>query len=210
VCNANALVVSGERMSVAEVMEELKKDAIQYRRSGGGITLSGGEPLYQPDFSSEILKACSAVGWHTAVETTGLASEEVIRQVIPLIDLVLLDIKCIDPEVFKENTGGSNAVIIKNAFLIGELAKEVIGRVPVVPGFNADEQSIKMIGAFAKYIPSIKEINLLPYHKLGTSKYEAMGMEYPMDPSLNTPSAEEMEAYKRIIEDMGFKCKIGG
>lgn len=210
VCNANALVVSGKKMSVAEVIQELKKDAIHYRRSGGGITLSGGEPLSQPEFAAEILKACGTLGWHTAIETTGFASEQVIRQVIPFVDLVLLDIKCINPGVFEENIGASNELILKNAMLIGEMAKEVIGRVPVIPGFNADAQSIRMIGEFTKHIKKIKEIDLLPYHKMGTNKYDALGRTYPMDPALKAPPIEEMEEYRRIIEDLGFICKIGG
>ncbi|MFZ5975881.1 MAG: glycyl-radical enzyme activating protein [Bacillota bacterium] len=210
VCSANALVVSGKKMTVEEVVKELNKDAIQYRRSGGGITISGGEPLAQPDFVVELLRACARKGWHTAIETTGYASEQVIRQVMPLVDLVLLDVKCIDPQIHKKYTGVSNEMIIKNAALIAQVAKEVVVRVPVIPTFNADAKSIRMIGEFARHLIGVKEIHLLPYHKLGTNKYEALGMEYPMGGELRTPSEEDMQEFKRIIEEQGFRCNIGG
>ena len=134
-CPAGALVLKGKTMSIQQVIRELKKDATTYRRSGGGITLSGGEPLVQYEFASELLQACKGQGWHTAIETTGVGSREAIEKVIPYVDTVLLDLKHMDSGQHKKFTGIGNEPVIKNAPEICKISKTVI-RVPVIPGFN--------------------------------------------------------------------------
>jgi pyruvate formate lyase activating enzyme len=210
VCYARALVVSGQTMSVAEVVAEIKKDAIHYRRSNGGITLSGGEPLLQANFAGEILKASQAHGWHTAIETTGFATEESLLKVIPYVDLVLLDMKQIDAGFHKQGTGISNEVILRNALRIAAMAKELVVRVPVIPGFNDDARSIRLICEFAKYLKGVKEIHLLPYHKLGANKYESLGREFPMDAGAKSPTEAEIQEYRKLVASQEFHCVIGG
>ena len=121
-CPAGALVLKGKTMSVQQVVRELKKDATTYRRSGGGITLSGGEPLVQYEFASELLQACKGQGWNTAIETTGIGSSEAIERVIPYVDTVLLDIKHMDAGQHKKFTGGTNELMIKNAPRISRIS----------------------------------------------------------------------------------------
>ena len=143
------LVLKGKTMSIQQVIRELKKDATTYRRSGGGITLSGGEPLMQYEFASELLQACKGQGWNTAIETTGVGSREAIEKVIPYVDTVLLDIKHMDGEQHKKFTGVSNDLVIKNAPEICKISNTVI-RVPVIPGFNYSVEDIKAIAEFAR------------------------------------------------------------
>ena len=168
-CPAGALVLKGKTMSIQQVIRELKKDATTYRRSGGGITLSGGEPLMQYEFASELLQACKGQGWNTAIETTGVGSREAIEKVIPYVDTVLLDIKHMDGEQHKKFTGVSNDLVIKNAPEICKISNTVI-RVPVIPGFNYSVEDIKAIAEFARTLVGIRTIQLLPYHGFGESK----------------------------------------
>lgn len=210
ICFPGAMVMSGKDMTVEQVIKELKKEAIQFRKSNGGITLSGGEPLMQPEYSTELLKACKSLGWHTAMETTAFASKEVINKVIPWVDLVLLDIKSLDSYAHINNTGVSNQSIIDNIKTIAQIGTEVIVRVPVIPGFNADRKSIEDIANFTKSLQTINEIHLLPYHKLGKNKYECIGKEYKMLDEIESPSHELMMELKEVVENIGIKCNIGG
>lgn len=208
VCPASALTLKGKRMTVEQVIKELKKDAINYRRSGGGITLSGGEPLVQANFSRELLKACKAQGWHTAIETTGFANNEAVENVFPYIDLALMDIKNLNSDIHKKYTGVSNEIILKNAIRISKITKMVV-RVPVIPEFNSSEQSILEICKFVKMLNNIDTVHLLPYHTYGENKYKLLGRDYFMKESRNLNSYE-IDNLKRIVEDQGFNCIIGG
>lgn len=207
-CPAGALVLKGKTMSVGELVREIQKDETVFRRSGGGVTLSGGEPLMQAKFSAELLKACHAHGWHTAVETTGCGSESDIRMMFPHLDLVLMDIKNCRDDPHVQCTGVSNKLILKNADLISGIANTVI-RVPVIPGFNDSEKDIAEICRFAKTLHNIHTIHLLPYHTYGENKYALLGREYQM-PDIKSPSEEEMQRLKEIVEREGFRCVIGG
>lgn len=209
-CYPGGLVKTGEQTTVEKVITELKKETVQYRRSGGGVTLSGGEALMQPDFSAELLKACRAMGWHTAIETTAYASEDVIDKVIPFVDLVLLDIKSLDDEKHKKYVHVSNEGIIKNAKKISTLGIEIVIRVPVIPEFNCDEKSIYDIAKFAKNLNGVQRLDLLPYHKLGSNKYENLGRDYTMGQEIKTPDENTMNKFKEIVEECGLVCTIGG
>lgn len=209
VCYHKALEISGKEMTVEDLMRELYQDRVVYRRSGGGITVSGGEALMQHEFLLELLKTCKSLGWHTAIETTGFASKEVIGKVLPYLDLVMMDIKHLDPKVHKQFTGVSNEMILENAMYIAKNAKEMIVRVPVIPGFNADPVSIACIAKFATCLENVKELHLLPYHDLGSNKYAMMGKDYSLA-GTKKPGEELMEELKAIVEDEGLICKIGG
>lgn len=208
VCPTQALEMKGKRMTVNDVIRELQKEENLFRRSGGGVTLSGGEPLAQPEFARELLKACKAKGWHTAIETTGFTTKEVVEDVFPWIDLALTDIKAINPSVHEQNTGVNNSRILENLLRISFITK-VIVRIPLVPGVNDNEEEIRSIAEFAKLMSGVDTIHLLPYHTFGENKYNLLGRIYPMG---NTPSLAEnkIENLKKMIESMGFHCHIGG
>ncbi len=208
VCPASALVLKGSKMTVEQVIKELKKDATNYRRSNGGITISGGEPLVQYEFAREILKASKAQGWHTAVETTGYADESVIKDVMPYVDLALMDIKNINSDIHKKHTGVSNEKILRNASYVSKLTKMLI-RVPVIPEFNSSEKSILDICRFAKGLNNVNTIHLLPYHTYGENKYDLLGRDYFMK-DLRKLEDNEIGSLKEIVESEGFKCIIGG
>lgn len=207
-CPSGALVVKGKTMSVQQVVKELKKDTTTYRRSGGGITLSGGEPLVQHEFASQLLMACKAQGWNTAMETTGIGSEAAIEKVIPYVDTVLLDIKHMDTAKHKQYTGVGNESVLKNVPRICQLSNTVI-RVPVVPGFNFSKEDIEQIAAYAKTLIGIRTIHLLPYHSFGENKYDLIGKDYALK-DVKPLKPEDLEEYRKMVEGHGFQCIIGG
>lgn len=208
VCPTEALKRAGRRMRVAEVMQELRKDAIHYRRSGGGVTLSGGEPLLQAAFAKQLLMACHEQGWNTAMETTGCAPREVIREVIPHVDHLLMDLKSIDPAVHQAHTGVDNRLILENALIAAALTRAVV-RVPVVPGVNDSPAAITAIARFAKLMPGVDTVHLLPYHSFGENKYRLLGRTCPMG-ALPDLQPEAVMPLKTLVEAEGLRCVIGG
>lgn len=208
VCPTQALEMKGKRMTVADVMRELQKEENLYRRSGGGITLSGGEPLAQPDFARELLKACKEKGWHTAIETTGFTTPEVIADVFPYVDLALTDIKAINPAVHLANTGIENSQILENLLRISFLTKTIV-RIPVIPGVNDNPEEIHNIAEFARLMSNVDTLHLLPYHSFGENKYGLLGRIYPMGEA-DSIAESKMELLKREVESSGFHCHIGG
>ena len=209
VCPTGALVLKGETMNVEQVVRILKKDSIIYRKSKGGITLSGGEPLMQWQYATEILKACKAQGWHTAIETTGFGSEEAIEAVFPYIDVALMDIKSMDPVMHKKVTGVSNEIIHRNARRIAELSKLTV-RVPTIPTVNATVEDFQKICDFAKTLNGVDTIHVLPYHRLGVNKYELLNKDYPMGHEIESMKPAEAVPFQKVVEKNGFRCVIGG
>ena len=209
ICHSRALNISGSEQTVGEVLAEIKKDSNHYRRSAGGITLSGGEPLAQPDFAEELLKGCKANGWHTAIETSGYTNEKVLKRILLWTDLVLLDIKHMDSTKHREGTSVSNEVILKNAQVIALTGVSMIIRTPVIPGFNDNLDNIREIAQFALKLGIVRELHLLPYHRLGQQKYAYLGKEYLLE-GLKPPSREDMAGLKKVVESYGLTCSIGG
>ncbi|MBR4072974.1 MAG: glycyl-radical enzyme activating protein [Clostridia bacterium] len=201
--------IIGRDVTVGEVLEEVKRDRPYYKRSGGGITLSGGESLLQPDFAVALLKACKENAITTAIETTGFAAPEVIERYLPYLDYVLMDIKHIDSRKHAEFTKQPNERILANARLIAEKAKKLIIRVPVIPTFNDTDTEINDIAAFAKSLPNVDEIHLLPYHNMGRDKYAGLGRDYGMG-DLKSPTNELMARLKAVAESHNLKVQIGG
>jgi pyruvate formate lyase activating enzyme len=199
----------GRDVTVAELMPELLSDLPYYRRSGGGITLSGGEILCQLDFAKALLMACKEHGLHTAVESTGFSKFDKIAELLPYIDLFLMDIKHVNSAKHKEFTGVPCEIILENAKKIAENANELIIRTPVVPGFNDTSEEILQIAKFAKSLPGVKEHHLLPYHRLGSDKYKGLGRYYSLSDIL-PPSKEKMNFLLSVAERCGLKCQIGG
>lgn len=201
--------IMGEDVTVRDVMEIVERDRTYYRRSGGGITLSGGECLYQADFAAAILKAAKEAGISTAIESTANASYDKVQKLLPYLDLYLMDIKHINSIKHKEYTGAPNELILENAKKIALDAKELIIRVPVIPGFNDTEAEIGDIAKFAAALPNVTKIHLLPYHRLGADKYKGLNREYKMGDAPLIPK-EKMETFKGIAESYGLNCMIGG
>ena len=210
VCYSQALSIAGQQRTVPELITELRKDSVHYRRSGGGITLSGGEALAQPEFCAAMLAACKGEGWHTAVETTAFAPQSVLEQVLPNLDLVLLDIKHADSAKHERHTGKTNELILENAAFIAAFpGVKLTIRVPVIPGFNDQPEEIAAIAAIARSLPGVTNLHLLPYHRMGENKYDHLQYEYKLKGVAPT-GPEKIQALKRIVESTGLSCQIGG
>lgn len=199
----------GYDVTVSEIMPELLADENYYRRSGGGITLSGGEFLAQHEFARDLLKACKENGLHTAVESTANAPYEKIQEVLPYIDLFLMDIKHMDSQKHARFTGVGNDIILQNAKRIANSGTELIIRTPVVPGVNDTAQEIREIAKFAASLPGVEQLHLLPYHRLGQDKYSGLNREYSLS-GIEPPEKEKMEYLLSVAEESGIKCQIGG
>ena len=201
----------GRDVSVGEVLEIVERDRGYYRRSGGGITLSGGEMLCQPEFALALLRESKNRGIDTAVESMGCAPWETVRALLPYIDNYLLDIKHTDERKHEEFTGKSNALMKENARKIAESGlTELTIRVPVVPTFNATEEEIAAIARFAQNLGGVAALHLLPYHRLGQDKYAGLQREYALADIL-PPSPETMERLLRAARaNCDMHCQIGG
>lgn len=199
----------GKDVTVSEVLEEIMRDRPYYRRSGGGLTLSGGESLLQPDFALALLQAAKQNGINTAIETTGFADWQTVERFIPHIDTFLMDIKHIDTKKHEEFTSRPNALILKNARLIAEKAKKLIIRVPVIPGFNDTKEEIAQIAQFTSRLPNVNEIHLLPYHRMGKDKYDGLSRPYLMG-DVPSPTNERMQELLEVCRSFGLTTNLGG
>ena len=201
--------VVGRDVTVGEVIEEVLKDRIFYARSGGGLTLSGGESMCQPDFAAALLQEAHAHGINTAIETTACASAEVVDRIIPHVDTVLMDIKHINSEKHKAFTTQPNELILQHAKRIADSGANLIIRVPVVPGFNDTEQEIRAIAEFASGLRNVKHLHLLPYHAFGSDKYRWLGRDYTLS-DIKTPSDEQMHRLLEVVNETRLYGQIGG
>ncbi len=201
--------IVGEDVTVKEILDEVKKDMPYYLRSGGGLTLSGGECLCQPGFATALLYGAKANGISTAIETTGFAEWDIIKEYLKVTDHVLMDIKNIDNEKHMAFCSQSNELILENARKIAENHSDLTIRVPVIPTFNDTEQEIRAIADFAKSLPGVKNLHLLPYHRLGADKYAGLGREYTLA-SLDLIPQEKMEKLLEVAKKSGLDCRIGG
>ena len=187
--------IVGQDITVGKIIETVKRDMPYYRRSGGGITLSGGECLCQPRFTEALLRECKENGINTAIETTGFAEYSVIEKILPYVDTVLMDIKHIDSQKHKEYTSQPNEQILENARKISENAKELIIRVPVIGGFNDTDEEMGKIAALVREI-NPRKCELLPYHNLGEHKYEVTGVPYMI---FETPDEKRIAHLKELL-----------
>ena len=201
----------GRDVTVEEVMETVMKDQIYYQRSGGGLTLSGGESLCQAEFARDLLRAAKARGINTAMESMAGLPYEKVEMVLPYLDTYLMDIKHMNPLKHKEFTGKSNELMLENARKIAESGQtKLVIRVPVIPTFNDQPDEIRDIAWFADKLPGVDKIHLLPYHRLGQDKYDGLGRTYEM-PDVLPPENEYMDMLKRVVEQNSkLTCQIGG
>ena len=201
--------VVGYDTTVGEVMKKVLQDRSYYRRSHGGLTLSGGEALCQEEFVSALLKEARANGVDTAVETTACLPWNMIEPQLPYLDHILMDIKHVDSEKHERFTSMRNELILDNAKRIAERHRDLIIRVPTIPGFNDTEEEIGAIARFAASLPGVEEIHLLPYHRLGYDKYVGLDREYEMG-EVPPPAKEKMERLRRVAEAEGLRAILGG
>ncbi len=208
VCPAEAMVMYGRQVTVAEVLGEVEKDRPFYDNSGGGMTLSGGEPLYQPEFAVALLKAAKQAGLHTCVDTCGDVPWSALAATLPYTDLLLYDIKSTDDELHQQYTGCSNALIIENLELLVAEHVEVLVRIPVVPGFNATVADMAGIADLLSSLSRAPDVELLAYHELGEAKFERLDMRYEL-PGLKPPSRQLMAELAQTVQDRGVNCRVG-
>jgi pyruvate formate lyase activating enzyme len=201
----------GKYYVVKEIIEILDREKVFLDQSKGGVTFSGGEPMLQIEFLLEALKACKERGYHTAIDTSGYSAYENFKSVIPFTDLFLLDIKHLDDSIHIATTGVSNISILDNYRLLLKSGKDIMIRFPVIPGFNDDNYHLERLRAFivSTKTDAIKKINLLPYHRIGSSKYKRFNIPYRMD-GAEPPSSEKMKIIKEFFMETGVKVKIGG
>ena len=206
-CYAQARVMCGRYMKMKEVMDELKKDLPFYMNSGGGVTLSGGEPLVNAEFVKKLFIECKQEGINTAVETCGNVAWENIYTILPYVDLFLFDIKHMSTKIHKKYTGCENKQILSNCRKLATTGKEIIIRVPVIPTFNDNEQDLSDIVHFAKEV-GVKTINLLPYHHYGDHKYKLLMREY-WKPDKDRDIGRFLESIKEKLENGKQKISVG-
>lgn len=209
VCHAEARQIVGQGMAIDQIVAEVERDVAFYDESGGGVTISGGEPLVQPNLLLGILHACKAREIHTALDTCGYAPWSILDGVRPYVDLFLYDLKVVDQVRHEELTGVSNELIVRNLRALVELRHQVILRVPVIPGVNDDAKQFQQMGAFAaKLAPGIR-IDLLPYHHTAADKYARLNRSYGLR-HLQTPSGEHIDRLVQILQDYGLDVSVGG
>lgn len=205
--------IMGSVWEAEGILEEIQKDRDCYRHSGGGVTLSGGEVLMQPGFAAEILQRCCERNIHTAVETSGYGAWEAIEKILPWTDLFLYDLKHMDKMTHKILTGVSNQLIMENARRIAQTGKEIIIRMPFVPGCNTEKENIDNMVTFMKSA-EIRTIHLMPFHQLGKDKYRRLGREYLLagKASLNQDKegARRLQEVCNQLKDQGFWAVVGG
>lgn len=206
VCPSGSLSLAGKSMRVDEVVAEVMSDELFYRNSGGGVTVSGGEPLAQPKFTRALLKALHEKGVHTALDTCGFAKWAVMERVLDFVDLALFDIKHMDTSEHIIGTGQNNALILENARYTAARARTWL-RVPLIPRFNDSEENIRQLAAFGAEIGA-EQVSLLPYHEWGTHSYERLGRDYPL-PHVHPPAEAQIEKLAEICGAAGLKVAVG-
>lgn len=210
VCMEEIREVCGQEYTIEELMRYALADKLFYEGSGGGITVSGGEPLVQAEFVSEFLKQCKASGIHTALDTTGFAPWEKMEKVVQYTDLVLFDIKHMDSKMHKELTGVPNEQILANLKRLASMNVEIYIRIPTIPGMNDSDENIRATARFVKNeLGGGYKTFLLPYHHMGESKLESLE-EKEGYLELQSPTDEHMQRRKAIFEELGLECQIGG
>lgn len=201
-CLFDALEVAGTEMSVKQVMDEVRKDRRFYEKSGGGLTVTGGKPMLQLEYTLDLLKAAKAEGIHTCLETCGWASERAYRSVLPFVDLFLFDYKASDPETHHRLTSVDNARILANLDFLYQNGASILLRCPLIPGVNDDSEHFAGIAALDRKYPNLAGIERLPYHNIGNSKYECYGLENPL-PRLETASEPAKQEWLNALRSLG-------
>jgi pyruvate formate lyase activating enzyme len=209
VCPNQALKLVGKQKTVEELYEDIMKDNNFYRRSGGGVTIGGGEATMQQEFVTALLKKCKGMYIHTAMETCGYVKWEELEKILEYIDLLYFDIKHMDSRIHKELTGVPNELILENAKKASKM-RPIIIRIPLIPGYNDSEENLLKTAKFAANLgENLLRVELLPYHKFGIGTYEQLGRIYELK-DVEPASEEYMLKLKKLIESCGVKAQVGG
>ena len=201
---------TGQWMTVEDVLKTVEKDSIFYDESKGGVTVSGGEPLFQIDFIEELINSLKLKGFHVTVDTSGYAPESSFKRIADNTDLFLYDIKLIDKDEHIQNTGVSNDIILSNLMWLAGEGKKIVLRFPVIPGITDTRKNIAgLTGLLLQLKEQIAEIDLLPYHSMASHKYKRLDKDYRLG-QLKDVTPEELTVLQKEIEKTGFKVKIGG
>jgi pyruvate formate lyase activating enzyme len=207
-CYQKALVMCGTDYTVEDLLKRVQKDMPFYEYSGGGVTVSGGEPLSQPEFLFQFLKRLQECGIHAAVDTSGYASFETIERILPYTNLFLYDLKHMDSELHKTVTGVSNERIIENAAKIAKSGGKMQIRIPVIPDFNDSEESIRETGLLCRTLgEALTVIQLLPYHNLGVMKYQRID-DSRIVLEAQPPSDEKIRVLKELLQSLGLPVTV--
>lgn len=208
-CPTGARQMVGKRMTVDDVLAEVRKDAIFYDDSGGGVTFSGGEPLAQPAFLLALLQACVAGGIRTALDTCGFAPQDHLLTAAAVTNLVLYDLKSIDDARHRRFTGVSNALILENLQTLGRVHGNIWLRIPIIPGVNDGEEELQAMAQLATSLRGLRQINLLPYHRTAIHKFQQLGRSYALA-GLTPPSPEHMQTILNCFTSRGLNARVGG
>jgi len=210
VCSYKALVLYGKSMNAEEIFDAVNRDKMFYQASGGGVTVSGGEALLQPQLVRDIFEKCRQAGIHTCIETSGYAAEPALKQVLPYTDYILYDLKHMNSDKHRQYTGKPNTIILTNARMAAASGVEMLFRMPLIPGINDDEQNIKETAEFLHGLgKNALRIELMPYHGLGKGKYESLDREYLL-PHIVSLKPERVELEKKVFEGKGITCTVSG
>ncbi|MBN2174785.1 MAG: glycyl-radical enzyme activating protein [Bacteroidales bacterium] len=199
----------GQSITPEKLLKILLKDRVFYEESGGGVTFSGGEPLAQPEFLSEILSLCRQAGIHTTVDTTGYADQAIFKDMLPITDLWLYDLKLMDPVQHLKYTEVSNYEILANLEYLMKNQAQVIIRIPLIPGITATQVNIEQLITYLDKFDPKPEVNLLPYHKIAIGKYQKFNITDRMI-GVEELSKEETDRYAAQFENSYFMVQIGG
>jgi len=202
-CYPGALILSGKERGVEGVMKAVWADAAFYRNSGGGMTVSGGEPLLQPEFTLALLQAAKEEGIHTALDTAGHVDFTLFGRVLPYVDLLLFDCKCMDSAAHRQATGADNARILENLRQLGQGETPIWIRVPVISGLNDTEENMLALRDFLSGLPAVKRLDLLAYHNLGANKHASLGGDYAYQ-ELKAPPMERMKELSHCFAGTGY------
>lgn len=206
-CYYGALVKYGDEMTATEVYDKVRRDKMFYDASGGGVTVSGGEPLTHPDFVYELFSLCRGGDISTCIETCGCVPWESFEKLLPVTDQFYFDLKSIDNYIHREYTGVSNALILDNARRLSSSGARILFRQPLIPGINDTPGQIDLTARFIKSLDGDHGLQLMPYHRMGTSKYSALDMPYTLE-HLQVQPPEAAEAAARAYTELGISCTV--
>ncbi len=209
-CPALAHEAVGRSVDVADVMAEIKKDIPFYDQSGGGVTFSGGDPLFQPEFLLNLLEACKAMDLHCAVDTCLYTQTRLLESIVKLTDLFLIDIKHMDSRIHENVTGKPNGLILDNIRFLASTATDIRFRIPLIDGVNADPENIDNTARFIAGVRAGSRVDLLPYHDMARTKYEKLGMASQEKVTLRRPTDEQLKRCQALVENHGLCTTIGG
>jgi len=208
-CPTEALSIAGRAATVRDILTETEKDTAFYEESHGGVTLSGGEPLLQPDFLNALLNEFKKREIHTALDTSGYTSYNILNRIRGKVDLFLYDIKLMDDAKHRRYTGVSNKLILDNLKKLARNKSSIVISMPIITNINDDPKNITKTGEFISSLPGVQQVSILPYHKTAADKYKNLGRRYKLE-RIHPPSAEKMKAIREILETYGLTVKAGG